>query len=313
MRSASDVPFEKGLHDLGGDTWAYLQPQGQLGYSNAGLVAGKHAGLLVDTLFDLRMTRELLDAVDPVLVDRPLRWAVNTHANGDHTFGNALLPQEAAILSSVATAGEFDDYPPEAMLASQRADELGRLDDFVFEGIELRHPDRTFTGATTVDLEGRAVDLVEVGPAHTRGDVIVHVPDSGVVFAGDVLFIGIAPMMWAGPLTKCIDAIDRICALGPRIIVPGHGPVTDVTGTRRAQAYLEVIREMGERAIGAGMSPIDALLEFGPAPFDDLLEPERMLSIADLAWAEMAPGYQRRTGLELHLGMEKLAAGWAAR
>lgn len=184
MQSARDIPFVKGLHDLGSRTWAYLQPEGLLGYSNSGLIAGEGGSLLVDTLFDLRLTGELLEAIAGVVADHPMQSAVNTHANGDHTFGNALLPAGIPIWGSAATALEFDQHPPEAMAAAQRGDPLGRLDAFEFAGIELRPPDATFSGSVQIDVGGRAVELIEVGPAHTLGDVIVHVPDARVVFAG---------------------------------------------------------------------------------------------------------------------------------
>ena len=310
MHSARDIPFVKGLHDLGSRTWAYLQPEGLLGYSNSGLIAGEGASLLVDTLFDLRLTGELLEAIAGVVADHPMQSAVNTHANGDHTFGNALLPAGIPIWGSAATALEFDQHPPEAMAAAQRGDPLGRLDAFEFAGIELRPPDATFSGSVQIDVGGRAVELIEVGPAHTLGDVIVHVPDAQVVFAGDILFIGVAPMMWAGPIENCIGAIDRICALDPALIVPGHGPVTDVAGARGARESLELVAREAELRLRRGMSPLEALEDIGVGPFSALLEPQRMLNIADLAYAGLDPGYARISGAEMYAGMAKLAASW---
>jgi glyoxylase-like metal-dependent hydrolase (beta-lactamase superfamily II) len=310
LHSACNIPFVKGLHYLGGSTWAYLQPQGLLGYSNAGLIAGEDASLLVDTLFDLRLTGELLEAVAGIIADHPLRSAVNTHANGDHTFGNALLPAGVRLWGSAATVGEFGQHPPEAMAAAQRGDPLGRLDAFDFSGIELRPPDATFSGSVQIDVGGRAVELIEVGPAHTLGDVIVYVGDAEVVFAGDILFIGVAPMMWEGPIGNCIGAIDRICALEPVLIVPGHGPVTDVAGARDARASLEFVAREAERRLRRGMSPLEALEDIGVEPFSALLEPQRMLNIADLVYAELDPGYVRMSGAEMYGGMAKLAASW---
>ena len=69
------------------------------------------------------------------------------------------------------------------------------------------------------------VRLIEVGPAHTQGDVIVHVPSQGVVYTGDILFNGGHPIVWAGPVANWMAACDRILALDAPTVVPGHGPV----------------------------------------------------------------------------------------
>jgi glyoxylase-like metal-dependent hydrolase (beta-lactamase superfamily II) len=311
LKSADDVLFTRGLHELGCGTWAYLQPDGTMGLSNAGLVVGGGRSLLVDTLFDLRLTGDLLDSVAPLVAHNRLRFAVNTHANGDHTFGNQLLPDDTVVWASAATAADFDEYPPAVMATFQQRDEGGALTAFDFEGIELRPPDRTFTGMRTLDVGGRAVDLIEVGPAHTRGDVVVHVPDAGVVFAGDVLFIGVAPLIWAGPITNWFAAIDRICALEPQLIVPGHGPVTDVAGARDAMGCIETLAGEAEVRLDRGMSLMEAMRDIDVAPFAHLLEPERLVNIADHVYAALDPSHVRMSGSELTANMAELAASWA--
>jgi cyclase len=80
----TSVPYSKGLHQLTGRCHAWLVPDGSWGWSNAGVIVGEGESLLVDTLFDLAMTREMLAAIAPVVGSRPIRTVVNTHANGDH-------------------------------------------------------------------------------------------------------------------------------------------------------------------------------------------------------------------------------------
>ena len=86
------VAYTKGLHELGDELYAYLQPDGGWGWSNAGLVTAGGTSLLIDTLYDLRLTREMLEAMAPVTSDHPIDAAMNTHSNPDHCFGNELLP-----------------------------------------------------------------------------------------------------------------------------------------------------------------------------------------------------------------------------
>tara|TARA_B100000676_G_scaffold310725_1_gene378167 strand:+ start:1123 stop:1587 length:465 start_codon:yes stop_codon:yes gene_type:complete len=84
--------YTKGLHDLGNGSWAYLLPDGGWGWSNAGLIAESGETLLVDTLFDLPLTADMLDTMrDAVPAAKEIDTLVNTHANGDHTYGNQLV------------------------------------------------------------------------------------------------------------------------------------------------------------------------------------------------------------------------------
>src|ERR1044071_1410219 len=109
------TPYVRGLHEIGDGCYAYLQPGGGWGWSNAGLIVGQGASLLVDTLFDLRLTAAMLDAMAAVRAAAPITTVVNTHANGDHRSGNQLVTG-AAIVASTATAREMGEVSP-AMLA----------------------------------------------------------------------------------------------------------------------------------------------------------------------------------------------------
>ena len=132
------------------------------------------------------------------------------------------------------------------------ADEMGAagaflrsaFGEFEFEGITITLPTETFDGRLDLRVGDRVVELIEVGPAHTRGDVIIHVPEARAIFTGDILFIDGTPIMWEGPIANWIDACEKIVALDPEIIVPGHGPLTDTQGAlavpwlqRRSCAY----------------------------------------------------------------------------
>ena len=112
------------------------------------------------------------------------------------------------IIASDATAEEMTDVPP-AMLAAlnQAPGEVGDLfrsffGEFRFEGIELVAPTTSVRGSSRLEVGGRRVELIEVGPAHTAGDTIVHVPDCATVYTGDILFIGGTPIVWAGPAVE---------------------------------------------------------------------------------------------------------------
>src|SRR4051794_16236724 len=100
-------PFKRGLHDLGNGCFAYLQPDGGWGLSNAGLVTDHGQTLLVDTLMDLPRTREMLAAMrEAVPAAKRIGTLLNTHSNPDHTYGNQLV-EGAEILSSTACLEEM--------------------------------------------------------------------------------------------------------------------------------------------------------------------------------------------------------------
>ncbi|ACY17030.1 MBL fold metallo-hydrolase [Haliangium ochraceum] len=254
---------ESTLCEVGDGCLAYLQGDGGWGWSNAGLIVGDGTSLLVDTLFDLALTQRMLDTLSAHTRAAPIATVVNTHANGDHCFGNQLV-DGAEIVASAATAAEMPEVPP-ALLAQLNAapGEIGELfrsffGAFQFDGIELRLPDRTFEGRLSIDVGGRAVELIEVGPAHTRGDTLAVVPDAGVVYTGDILFIGGAPIVWAGPLSNWIAACDLILGMDARAIVPGHGPITDNAGVREVREYLVYVEREASARQRSGMDAFDA-------------------------------------------------------
>jgi cyclase len=171
-------PYSKGLHDLGNGCWAYLLPDGSWGWSNAGLIVDGEASLLVDTLFDLPLTHEMLTAMRrSVPAAKSIDTLVNTHANGDHTYGNQLV-EGAQIVASQACRDEMEMRPPEAFISRvrdwQSLGEGGRLmyelmgRKFDFEGIVNVLPTRTFERELTLSVGGKRVELINVGPAHTK-------------------------------------------------------------------------------------------------------------------------------------------------
>ncbi len=259
--------YTRGLHDLGDSVYAYLQPDGSWGWSNAGLIVDGEASLLVDTLFDLKLTREMLDTMRrSVPAAERIGIVVNTHANGDHCYGNQLVA-DAQIIASRQTAEEMLEIPPQKLAALlKQAPALGRLGEyasrifgpFEFGNIISTPPKQTFEGELTLSVGNKTVHLIEVGPAHTRGDTLVHIPGDRVVFTGDILFIGGHPIIWAGPTSNWLRACDRILAMDVETIVPGHGPITDKQGVAEVKGYLEYIFDEARKRYEAGMSAIEA-------------------------------------------------------
>ena len=254
--------FTHGLQEIGQGCYAWLQPDGSWGWSNAGLITDADASLLVDTLFDLELTGAMLDAMrDATPAAARIDTLVNSHANGDHCYGNSLV-EGAEIITSKATAEEMGEVSP-AVLAQllENADAMGEAGAFFkrafgpshFAGIEIAMPTRTFEGELEVPVGDKTVRLLEVGPAHTRGDILIHCVDDRTVFTGDILFIEGTPIMWEGPVENWIRACELIEALDVDIVVPGHGPITDQSGAKAVREYLAYVRDEARERYAAGM------------------------------------------------------------
>ena len=285
--------YTPGLHDLGAGCYAYLQPDGSWGWSNAGLIVGDGASLLVDTLFDLPLTRRMLEAMRDQTRAAPIRTLVNTHANGDHCWGNQLV-KGAEIVASRACREEMGALKPAMLTALVQTDGLGRTGEYMkrcwgrfdFSGIEITPPTRVFDGTLSLSVGGRRVELVEVGPAHTRGDVLVHLPEERVMYTGDILFIEGTPIVWEGPVGNWIAACERMLDLDLEAIVPGHGPVTDAAGVRAVREYLVYVSDEARRRFDAGMPAAEAARDIALGTFSTWSDRERIAVNVDTLYRE---------------------------
>jgi cyclase len=291
------MSYTLGLHELGDGCHAYLQPDGGWGWSNAGLIVGDGASLLVDTLFDLKITQRMLDSMVSATRGAPITTVVNTHANGDHCYGNELVTG-ANIIASKATAHEMSEVPP-AMLAALNSapGEIGDLfrhffGEFDFEGITPVLPTTTFSGKYSCEVGGRVIELVEVGPAHTQGDTLVFVPDAKTVYTGDILFIGGTPVVWVGPLDNWIAACDLICASDVDHIVPGHGPLTDKAGVTAIRDYLSFVQSEATERYNGGMDAWDAARDIALNGFEKWGEFGRLAVNVDTVYRTLTPAHK---------------------
>lgn len=292
------VPYTRGLHQVGDRVWAWTLPDGGYGWSNAGLIAGTGAALLVDTLFDLTLTREMLTAMRPITESAPITDAVITHSNGDHTHGNQLLDASVRIIAARGTAEEIEHGMAPEMLAMAQTANLGpvatpytreRFGHFDFSNITLRNADQTFERSLCVDVGGRRIDVLNLGPAHTAADSVVHVPDAGVLFGGDLLFIGCTPIVWAGPIANWVAACDAMIALDAPTVVPGHGPVTDPDGIRAVRGYLVHVADQAEAAYRRGLSWAEAADTIDLGEYATWLDAERVVVNVYQRYRELDP------------------------
>ncbi|ASR35649.1 MBL fold metallo-hydrolase [Prauserella marina] len=245
------------LKEIVDGVYAYVQPDGTWWVNNAGVVTGEGGTLVVDTCATARRTRRFLGLAADVTGDAAPRWAVNTHQHGDHAYGNSLLPASTVLIgheamrAALAVDPLIDACPPVWSPVPDWGQVTRRLPDVV-----MRSDLVLYTG-------GRRLELRHPGyEAHTPGDVIVWLPEEKVLFAGDLVFNGLTPMMGMGSCAGGLRALAWLESLRPDHVIPGHGPVfggadvEELFGT--IAAYYRLVLETAEAGRRDGLSPLDA-------------------------------------------------------
>lgn len=307
--------FAEGLYRIADNSYAWMVPNGSWGESNAGLIVGRDESLLIDTLWDVPKTQAMLDTMAPYHQNCPFRQVVNTHADGDHFWGNELLG-DADIVTSRSSLSEMSHHKPKTLLAFARMGRLlsrlpGRRNrmaghwfqamcaPYDFAGVTHTPAERAFTGETVLTVGGREVHLREVGPAHTSGDLIVHIPDARILFAGDILFIRSTPVMWAGPVANWLAALDTILSYDVDTIVPGHGYFAGKADVLAVRDYWTFVNDEARQRYDKGMTAQDAAFDiatgtaFRDREYCQWDSPERLMTNLHVLYREFR-GQSRR-------------------
>ncbi|SPL95538.1 putative polyketide cyclase [[Actinomadura] parvosata subsp. kistnae] len=267
--------------------FAWVQPDGTWWVNNAGAVAGDDGVFVVDTCASERRTRRFLDALAAATGGAPVRMAVNTHQHGDHAYGNSLLPEQAMIFGHAATRA--------ALLADPYIDGCPPVWTPVpdWGNVTRRPPSAVFRDELTVHLGGRRIELRHPGhPAHTPGDVVAWLPGERVLFAGDLLFNGLTPMVLMGSLEGALRSLDWLAGFEPEHVVPGHGPLATAADLPEVLAaherYYRFVLDVARKGREKGLGPLDAAREADLGEFAAWADAERLVLNLHRAYAEAA-------------------------
>ena len=228
--------------DLGNGCYAYILSNETWNSSNTGLVVDEGESLLIDTLVDEALTKDMLEAYRAVTpaADK-INTIVNTHENGDHWRGNNVADADEIITTKLSAEGMAGMAPTDAA--------------------EVASPTRIFEGCLDLMVGNKKVELYEVGPAHTTGDLIVNVPHARVVYAADIIFAKQHQVGWVGPASNFIKACDLIVSLEPEYVVSGHGPVVDIAWVKEVKGYWEWYLHGARILFNIGMDAMTASKE----------------------------------------------------
>lgn len=245
-------------------------------FANSLIVIGADGVLVVDTQQSPRPAREVLAEIRR-RTDAPVRWVVNTHWHADHVWGNQVYADSCPDVEFLATPATRDTllaaWPRQAQQQREHTLETrGQLQemlesetdpdraDRIRAAIQVRNryladldrlriilPDRLVEDRLRIDLGGRTAVLVAVGPAHTPGDLVVRLPDTGIIAMGDIIEEGDLWLEGADP-AGWVRALNTVLAMDPRILVPGHGAVqTDLELIRAQREQLRALAGEGGR------------------------------------------------------------------
>jgi cyclase len=224
------VPAEPVLTALSASAAAYLQLPGGWFLNNAGWIAGSDRTLVIDTCATEARSQHLLDSARAAGTPGAPLSAVLTHAHGDHSNGAGLVTRTGGSVMASAPAAEEIASGPHTYPTMFTCSTWGDIAPPTITD--------TVTEPVRVDLGGRVAEIVPVPVrAHTDGDLVVWLPQDGVLFAGDLVFSGVTPLALHGSIEGWLDALDWLAGFGAAHVVPGHGPVTTpnsaaVTGLR---------------------------------------------------------------------------------
>jgi cyclase len=201
--------------------------------SNAGLVVGRDAALVVDTLISAKEADRFLADIRKV-TDKPVKYVINTHHHLDHAWGNC---QFVKLGAAVIAHENASSHIPEDERALAHP-ELHGLTVRDLEGTTLQGPTITFTDSKTIDLGDVTVELRYPGVTHTNDSITVYVPQDKVIFVGDILFTHYHPFLAEGDLVHWQKALDELERTPATKIIPGHGPVSGKSDLKDMKTYL---------------------------------------------------------------------------
>jgi len=277
-------PVANGVYAFVGDKGARTIDNEGLN-ANIGLVVTAAGAVLIDSGATFQSARQIHDAVKAV-TPQPVKWVFNTGGQDHRWLGNGHFAAQGAEIIAHADA---------------RADMVNRGNDHLVglkatlgakaDGTVPTLPTRWLAGNDErLELGGVVFEFKHRGGAHTPGDTMVWLPQMSVLFTGDVVYVnrmlGVLPVSRTKQWLETFAVIEQ---LNPKVLVPGHGDVTDVATARAdTQAYLLALRAHMKKAVDDGVDVSAAVKSFDAAPFMRLLNA-----------AELMPGNASRTYLEI--------------
>lgn len=267
--------------------FAYIQPDGTWWINNTGFLAGRRQTIAIDASSTDRRTTRFIDTIG-THASAPVTTLINTHHHGDHTNGNYLFERATIVGHERCRA---------AMLADGVEGVEALRNAGVFMGPDgppdwgravVEPPFITFADGVTVYADDIRAEVRYIGtPAHTTNDSIIWLPEQKVLYCGDLLFNGGTPFLLMGSLAGAIQAVESLKSVDADVVIPGHGPVCDLSVADQVLGYLRFVDDLARSAHGAGISPLEAARATDLGEYADLTDSERIVGNLHRAYAEL--------------------------
>lgn len=291
------------LVELGDGAFAFLQLPGDWGLNNAGGVADAGHLLAIDNCYTVARASEFRSALESRTGARVDMLAL-THHHPDHTFGSRAF-EGVAVVGSRSTRRQ--------MLAIGNRSLVFRDGERGTDPVEVVPPGITFCGGLDVMVGSIPVQARSFGePSHTDNDVAYFLPDRGILFAGDLLFVGVTPFLLAGSVAGSVRACQWLREFGAHTIVPGHGPVSGPEAIDLMEEHLLWLQLTAQEALEKGQSPLEAALTLDFGAYREWRDRERVVANLHVAMHEADPAATRLTieGMRAAVrAMEQFAGG----
>ena len=253
--------------------------------ANLGLLVTPAGAVLIDSGASLQGAQKIAEAAKKV-TNQPIRWVINTGGQDHRWMGNGFFKNQGAeILAHANGRADMTARGPEH-LRSNAPVLKERL-----AGTEVVLPTRWLTEPdTTLQWGGVTVQVVHRGGGHTPGDSMVWLPQTGVVFTGDVVYVD--RILGLHPVSKTktwVQSFAALQALKPQVVVPGHGRVTTLAQAQKdTGALLTALRAHMGQAVEAGTDIGAAVKSFDATPFKHLQHVDVWLpQLANRTYLEM--------------------------
>jgi glyoxylase-like metal-dependent hydrolase (beta-lactamase superfamily II) len=224
---------------------------------NVGVIVGDRTALVVDSGLGPRNGKIVRSIAEELAGDRPLLLTL-THWHPEHGSG----AQAFADATIVYNRKQRDESREKALGYLGMFSQFGEDVAQELTDVQLVGPHVVYDGAAELDLGGRTVQLRTWGPAHTREDQGIYLPDEKILFIGDLIECRSFPVLpYFPPLdaevdaTKWVAVLDQIESMDINTVIPGHGEIGDLGLLARTREYLEMVQSETNRLAGQGEDP----------------------------------------------------------